>query len=605
MTRVDEFDAFYAESRRQVLHQVYALTGDLAASAAAVEDAYAHAWQHWPKVRNRDPLGYVRPEAWRVALLRHSAHLLRRRHGDGADTVLLEALGDLSTSARRLVILQTLAGLDLSTAAREVGVTVEQAVAVTDTAVAAMLRRLGGSLRELEARLDGLRRTTDAVSMPRASRIRRDGQRRQRRNTVVAAIGAVAVLAGSGVLVTAQTPAAGGDRDIAATPRPVAGPTSSAPEPPGATAAQLLGTDAPALLDSTRPWRLRSTAHDLTRTQPYAPCQERRFANTRVRDAWVRTFALPGPGDQQLVQAVEVSPSETRAATAARRMLQWYAGCDEPRTRLEAAHSIRRDGPDDVIVTLRQFSRPVRTFTVGVSRSGVVTTALVHSVDGVRGARPQAFGDLMDEAQSLVCSSSGGPCDPVAKVRPAPLPRTGEGPGFLGVVDLPPVARLTSAWVGTRPARADPNPSATLCGDADFDGPGVNSARSRVYVMPRAKFLPEEFGLSETVVRFDNAGLAAASVRRFAATVRACPDRNLTAAVETPELLHAGRVVARTWRISYEIDDNRTIEYWLGFVRRGEHLAQLAFSAVPGGDLEAEQFRELALRAGERLRELD
>jgi len=123
MTRVDEFDAFYSESRREVLHQVYALTGDLSASAAAVEDAYAHAWQHWPKVRRGDPLDYVRPEAWRGALLRHTAHLRRRRHADGADTALLDALADLSTSARRLVILQTLAGLDLSTAAREVGVT--------------------------------------------------------------------------------------------------------------------------------------------------------------------------------------------------------------------------------------------------------------------------------------------------------------------------------------------------------------------------------------------------------------------------------------------------------------------------------------------------
>src|SRR5262245_63948961 len=75
MTRVDEFDAFYHDSRRQVLHQTNAATGDLTAAILAVQDAYAHAWQHWPKLRHSDPLSQVRPEAMRLATDRKSIRL--------------------------------------------------------------------------------------------------------------------------------------------------------------------------------------------------------------------------------------------------------------------------------------------------------------------------------------------------------------------------------------------------------------------------------------------------------------------------------------------------------------------------------------------------
>ena len=600
MTRVDEFDAFYSESRRELLHQAYALTGDLSASAAAVEAAYAHAWQHWAKVRRRDPLDYVRPEAWRVALLRHGAHLLRRRHVDGSDTALLEVLGSLSTSSRRLVILQTLAGLDVAAAAREVGMTVEQAVETTDAAVAAMLRRLGGSVAELEDRLHALRRTTDAITLPRASRIRREGQQRQRRNTVAAAIGVVAVIAGSGAVVSAP---GAGDAATAAADLPVAGASDNASdERLGATAAQLLPADAVSGLEPSRRWRVVSTASDITRTTPYAPCQDRRFADPRVRDAWVRRFAAPGPGDERLVQAVEVSRTPERAAAAAERMLRWYAGCDEPRTQLVTAHRVVRNGPDDVIVTLRRFSTPVRTLTVALSRSGVVTTALVHTTDGSRGARLGAMGEVMDEARWSVCETSGGTCDASADIRPASLPPSGEAAGFLGVVDLPPVGRLATSWVGTRPRPADPNPSATLCDNSDFAEAGAAGSRSRVYVMPDAERLPEEFGISETVARFGSPARAASSLRDAADKVRGCPDRNLAAEVSGAERLRADGVVAMTWRIAYQINDTRSIDYWLGFARSGADVAQVAFA---GADLSAPRFRGLVLRAGQRLAELD
>ena len=367
---------------------------------------------------------------------------------------------------------------------------------------------------------------------------------------------------------------------------------------------QLLPATVTTRLDPERRWRTLSTALDVSRTQPYAPCQERRFADVRLRSAWVRSFAASGPERERLVQAVEVSRSSSRAAAGMRRMLQWYAGCEQARMQLLDAYAIRRDGPDDVVLVLRRWSRPVRTVTVGLSRSGVVTTAVVHTVDRPRGPGLARFGDLMNEVVSRVCTTSGGRCDTRGDVRPSTLPRTGEGAGFLGVVDLPPVARLTTTWAGTEPVRAAPNPTATLCDEADFVGAGATPARSRVYVMPEAKALPKEFGISETVGRFAKPSEAAGFLHRVAARIEGCPDRNVTADVAKVVQTRHGARTSVAWRISYEVSDTRSLHYWLAFVRDGNRLAQIAFSTARGFDISPSQLHALMERAGQRLREI-
>ena len=82
MVREESFDSFYRATRRPVLHQALALTGDLPAAQSAVRDAYVGAWQHWRKVsRLEDPLDWVRPRAWQLAQRRHTARIWHRNKG--------------------------------------------------------------------------------------------------------------------------------------------------------------------------------------------------------------------------------------------------------------------------------------------------------------------------------------------------------------------------------------------------------------------------------------------------------------------------------------------------------------------------------------------
>ena len=92
MTRVDEFDHFYASTSGTTLRATYAVSGDRNVALESTIDAYRHAWRDWNKIRNHEPDAWVRNEAWRLTALSRSTHPLRQRHEEDSDRELLSAL---------------------------------------------------------------------------------------------------------------------------------------------------------------------------------------------------------------------------------------------------------------------------------------------------------------------------------------------------------------------------------------------------------------------------------------------------------------------------------------------------------------------------------
>ena len=133
MTDNEDFDAFYLGSRTRLLHQLYAMTGDLGAAQDAAQEAYARAWQRWSKLRTYDdPEAWVRTVAWRLVVsrwrspqrdARPSTPRARRVHaGAVPDTVaLVAALRRLPESQRRAIVLHHLCDLSVEDVARETG----------------------------------------------------------------------------------------------------------------------------------------------------------------------------------------------------------------------------------------------------------------------------------------------------------------------------------------------------------------------------------------------------------------------------------------------------------------------------------------------------
>ena len=529
MTRVDEFNNFYSSTSATALKATYAVCGDRQVAYDATVDAYRRAWRDWTKIRNHNPLGWVRNEAWKLTSLSRSTHPLRRRHEEDADGELLEALQELQVDHRRLIVLLTLGQSDLEEASREVGVPAQQGIEAVTASLGTLEARLGQSLGEIEERMNGLGSVTRQFEMPPSDVVRRRAQTGRRRNTVLLVATALLMVIGGGFVVTE-----GDALETAAVPhREKIGSEG----PDLVLQAQKIGTDDLLTMDQVKrldpegTWRVVDTNDDTQSTTPYATCPTKRFANGDPLRAFVRTYEAGGEANDRVAQAIEVSRSPEQAEDAYQRLVRWYSDCEHPRVQLVGSYVVQRPFGDFRILRLRSHRSPERTFTVGFSHSGTVTSTLVHEVDGPTGPDIDEFALTLNDSVKQVCTESGGKCTDDIEVVSTDPPRTSEAPAFLGIVDLPPIADIDKVWVGSR-AEGGRNPAATQCDSANFTGKKVrvssrvSSCSSMRTNCPTVSVSPRRSAASTpTTTR-------RTSSRRSTSEMTDCPDDNLSANID-------------------------------------------------------------------------
>jgi DNA-directed RNA polymerase specialized sigma24 family protein len=614
MARVDDFDAFYHATRRPLLHQTYALTGDVERTATAVEHAYAQAWSQWRRVRGLpDPVAWVRTEAWRAA---HSARPRwrrrsgRRRFGGNPDASPhrshLRTLHALPDAQRRVVVLHHLAELPVDRIAREVG--------ISQTSAASLLiqgeQAWGAGGTSVGTALAGVEEDIVGVRLARAPHLRRSGDRRYRQQAVVGVVTAAALMVGGGLLIVndgpasieqASTAGAGAPRSSGAR-SPGAGLSGNAPEP------FLLGEDAlltPVELRGLSPsvdrWTVTSTTDGTTGDPFYAACQPEPFADPDGEQSLLRRFRSDGDGPSA-VQVIEESRSEAESAKAFATMEDWYARCGDDGVQLLATLSVDGLGDQARAFQLRDLGPQHSYLTVGIVRTGPITTAVIAST---RAPKPVSARRVLDRAGVSVtrtCLRVSGDCSTMPRMtRVPPLPAE-EHPGFLSAFDLPKVSGVGEPWVGTDPVRSLDDPAATACERANFRR--GQRPRSRVFVLPTAKDVPRRFGLTETVATFDTRADARTFVRQAFASADSCADRELSASRPVSREL-PGDHHGRAWRFEFEVSEQRSASYRMGLVRAGRRVAQLTLSPTKGYDVDQREFGALVVRAGQRLTEAD
>jgi DNA-directed RNA polymerase specialized sigma24 family protein len=603
MVREESYDSFYRATRRQLLHQAFALTGDLPAAQFAVREAYVGAWQHWRKVRRLDdPLDWVRPRAWQLAQRRHTARIWHRKKGLSEEhTQVLDALSKLPVAQRRVLLLVELAGLDLIHAARELGVTPEVATQNLHRAMAQLTDALGTDEPGVLDRIVALDTLLDGAALPRGPIVRRAGRKRRQGQALVGAVAAVLVALGAGAV--AYQPSAVDAVDLhlvkPKTPTDVSALSASAP-----TAHNLLDRDQIRRLGLSQTWEITHTGNNTSGDGINTVCQQSRFADPDGYAAIVRSFRATGSPRRTAVQTVEVSKTEKQAQEGFRTTVGWYAGCRVGRLQVLNAYRVENIGDEADVLMVRIWKKPVTTMSVAVARTGRVTTSTVGTSVGASPPPARQITQSLADAVAMLCGRSGSQdCAKRPTYRVVPPPPSGEERGILAVADLPPVGRIAQPWVGTAPAPARVNPSATTCDRADFTKSGARTTRTRTYLIPEAS-LPARFGLSETYGVFPSTRAAAKFLTAVRAKVDRCEDRDLATKVTNAQRQRTSTLDLSTWDLSTEVADDRSVRFRLGFVRVGRTVAQLTFAPSPADDVTARSFHALLVRAGDRLREL-
>lgn len=610
----EDFDAFYASTRERLLLQTYAMTGDLTAAQAAVEDAYVAAWQHWRKVsRSPDPEAWIRPLAWRLAHRRETARMWHREKTDDPELIAtLEALGSLSGNQRRMLVLNHLAQGSMADFAREVGIAPEVAARELQSASARYATTRTVPSPMIVRSFAPLRAPVAAKRWPRATIVRRAGATRRRTHTLLGAAAAVAALVIGGLVVTGQDHPVLAEAGVAevsasATASESAEPpeTEAAPEPE-LTGRHLLAADQLGRLAPRRTWRETGTSANTEGDGQVVPCQQARYADPDGLGALVRRFESRGKRKDPAVSAVQLTELSATPRAAKRTygtLRDWFAGCAETHTQLLGASTVAGVGDEAMSLTLRRWRGAGSVLTVGIARTGRLTTATATTVAGDRPLAPESDATLLAAAVNGLCGSPGAAtCAAPPRVQDATVPAAGAVPAMLSEIDLPPVTGIRSPWVGTEPRRASTNVAATQCDQADFSARPVSNALTRTFVVPQGK-VPVTFGLTETV-----GTLPAKQAVGFVDTVQRrltqCEDDNLGTTVVPLVSRSSPSGELHAWRLDVEVTDERSVSVYMGVTRSGTALAQVGFTPAPRATMTRAEFLDVLARAQTRLAEL-
>lgn len=594
--RTSAFEELYLDSRRRLLLQAYALTGDLDASRRAVREAFVAARHHWGRVsRLARPEDWVRPRAWSMAQRRHATRLWRREKGltDGQRSVL-DGLHALPGQQRKALLLHDLAGLGEPEIGQELGVPVARVPALLTRARSRYAARTGSDPDRVRQSVEQLDAVVASAALPQPAVVERHGRSRGRLYTVAGVLGVLAIVLGGGWFVTGTA-----EQTTAVTPPKRLDPVEES---------MLLASSDLGLLDRKQQWQELSTDDNTKGTGINSVCQSSRFADPDGVATLVRRFGAEGKPRRSLVQTVEASGSTEAASAAYETTLGWFAGCDEARLQLLNAYRLDGIGDEGRLLRLRIPGRSLRTYLVGVVRTGDLTVSTVLLTRNAAAPRAVAAAGLLTRAVRGLCASpAAGTCATHTEVVPMLPPPSGEEPGTLAVADLPAIGKVDSPWSGTDAKATRVNLAATTCDKTSFVKAGAANAISRTYLIPQAKKMPNRFGLTETVGTFGNLRKARALVQDIRNAMAGCEKKDLGAKVsnqiDQPDAYRGSEFAL--WRLDSEISDDETVGFWMGVARVGIHVAQVTFTPTGEYDVDVETFRALVTRARDRLFELE
>ena len=401
---------------------------------------------------------------------------------------------------------------------------------------------------------------------------------------------------------------------IGDTPTPPT-PSSTAPTTGPSGAAEVLNDDSmlnakdAKKVSSDRTWKVALTQRGMTADLAEPACLggDPPADQPASVQTIVRLLSANGKEPPGILHEANAFNTADDAAQAFRVAAKTLGGCADAGGYVQSGWSVTGLGDQAVgLVVVVEREGKTQHHSVVLNRTGKVT----NIVDVVWTGDPvdiDRVASALAAATAAQCSKVGGACPEKLSVKAAPPPIGGDQPGFLAAGDLPPVGQTASLWVGDVPDVPRGDFVGAQCENVNWATTPANARTARTYLLEEGA--DPGFGLDEVILTMKNDKAAKKFVSDLRSTVDKCPKRKLTASVPSPKSVSGsgangtkidGWAVTVTQKVS-----NGSLKYRLGAVAAGPKVVYTFLSPKGKFDLSDDEWRTVAVRAGQRATQIN
>ena len=250
--------------------------------------------------------------------------------------------------------------------------------------------------------------------------------------------------------------------------------------------------------------------------------------------------------------------------------------------------------------------RTTTNHSVVISRTGRV----LNIVDAGRPGEPiRAAGvaGVLAEVTKKQCGPAGGKCDARPDVRGGPPPLGGDQPGFRAPGDLPPVAGSVAPWNAAPVELPQEDFVGASCENVNWATVPAETREMRVYLHPDSG--TAYFGVNQIVLSLKDDKAANALVEKIKTSIADCKERRLTATVSDPKKVSGvgardAKITGYTFLVEQKGTDGSD-EFRVGLVQAGTKVAYTFANPQGNFDFTDDQWNTIAVRAGERVTQVN
>jgi hypothetical protein len=396
---------------------------------------------------------------------------------------------------------------------------------------------------------------------------------------------------------------------IGDTPTPP-NPPSAAPTTGQSGTAELLNDDSmlnandAKKVSSDRTWKVAQTQHSTSADSAKPACMGGDPAADQPASVQtiVRLLSANGKQPPGILHEADAFNTADDAGQAFHVAAKTLGGCAEEGGYVQSGSSVTGLGDQALgLVVVIERNGKIYHHSVVLNRTGRVTNV----VDVVWTGDPvdiSKVASALARATAAQCGKAEGACPGKLSVKAAPPPIGGDQPGFLAAGDLPPVGQTSSLWVGDVPDVPRADFVGAQCENVTWSTTPATARTARTYLLEQGA--DAGFGLDEIILTMKNDKAAKKFVSDLRSTVEKCPKRKLTASVPSAKSVSGsgakgtkidGWAVTVTQKVS-----NGSLKYRLGAVAAGPKVVYTFLSPKGKFDLSDDEWRTVAVRAGQR-----